>query len=139
MRTFCSVFLQLLSGISLTFGQTLINHRVLSGNGSDLPTVIATDSRGFVYMAYGNGVPDLVWQNDTTRQVNQCFLWLYLQFHDLQIQYRDAAEHRNPQHLRKIREPSLMPSLRVVHGQLSDPAPGAPACYRWLPSFGEEM
>jgi hypothetical protein len=87
----------------------------------------------------GNGVPDLVWQNDTTRQVNQCFLWLYLQFHDLQIQYRDAAEHRNPQHLRKIREPSLMPSLRVVHGQLSDSAPGAPACYRWLPSFGEEM
>src|SRR5580658_10173465 len=51
MRTFCSVFLQLLCSISLTFGQTLINHRVLSGNGSDQPTVIATDSSGFVYMA----------------------------------------------------------------------------------------
>ena len=51
MRTSCSVFLLLLFAISLTFGQTLINHRVLSGNGSDLPTVIATDSGGFVYMA----------------------------------------------------------------------------------------
>jgi uncharacterized protein (TIGR03437 family) len=51
MRTFRGVFLQLLCSISLIFGQTLINHRVLSGNGSDQPTVIATDSRGFVYMA----------------------------------------------------------------------------------------
>jgi uncharacterized protein (TIGR03437 family) len=51
MRTFRGAFLQLLLGIGLTFGQTLINHRVLSGNGSDQPTVIATDSSGFVYMA----------------------------------------------------------------------------------------
>ena len=51
MRTFCGVFLQSLSCINLTFGQALVNHRVLSGNGSDQSTVIATDSSGFAYVA----------------------------------------------------------------------------------------
>jgi uncharacterized protein (TIGR03437 family) len=51
MRTICGVLLQLLSCISLAFGQAPINHRVLSGNGSDRPTVIASDSNGFIYVA----------------------------------------------------------------------------------------
>ncbi|HUE24608.1 MAG TPA: SBBP repeat-containing protein [Bryobacteraceae bacterium] len=51
MRTICGALLQLLFSISLTFGQALINHRVLSGNGSDQPAVIATDSSGFIYVA----------------------------------------------------------------------------------------
>jgi uncharacterized protein (TIGR03437 family) len=48
MRRLCAV---VLSSASLTFGQTLINRSVLSGNGSDQPSVVATDVRGFVYIA----------------------------------------------------------------------------------------
>jgi len=51
MRTLCGILLPLLSSIGLSFGQVLINHRLLSGNGSDQPTVIATDGSGFVYVA----------------------------------------------------------------------------------------
>ena len=51
MRTSCRVLLCSLFCAALTFPQTLVNSRVLSGNGSDQPRVIATDSQGFVYVA----------------------------------------------------------------------------------------
>ena len=41
----------LLFWIVPALGQTLIGHSVLSGNGSDQPTVIATENNGFVYVA----------------------------------------------------------------------------------------
>jgi uncharacterized protein (TIGR03437 family) len=43
--------LALLLSIAPAVGQQLVNRSVLSGNGSDQPSVIATDSNGFVYVA----------------------------------------------------------------------------------------
>ena len=51
MRALCGVLALLWLSSTYAYGQSLVDRRVLSGNGSDQPTVVATDSDGFVYMA----------------------------------------------------------------------------------------
>ncbi|HLY19042.1 MAG TPA: SBBP repeat-containing protein [Bryobacteraceae bacterium] len=51
MRKLCLAALRVLACAAPALGQELLNRQVLSGNGSDQPNVIATDSRGYVYVA----------------------------------------------------------------------------------------
>lgn len=51
MRSLVCAFAGLLLLSAIASGQTLVNRRVLSGDGSDQPSVIATDNNGFVYVA----------------------------------------------------------------------------------------
>src|SRR5580704_16361557 len=50
MRLLRCVFLLPLLSLA-AFTQTLLNHYLLSGDGSDQPRIVATDRNGFVYVA----------------------------------------------------------------------------------------
>lgn len=51
MRKQCFVFSLLLATAILARGQALVGQHVLAGSGIDTPIAVATDSRGFVYVA----------------------------------------------------------------------------------------
>jgi uncharacterized protein (TIGR03437 family) len=51
MRKLWFIFPLLLSGTIPARGQTVVGRQVLAGSGTDVATVVATDSQGFVYVA----------------------------------------------------------------------------------------